>query len=124
MNKRKILFIDDDEAILSWLKLALERAGEYEVATESQSKSAMQTVRRFKPEMIFIDISMPEKDGSTIAYEIRENQAFSEVPIVFLTGAVSADEVERSGGAIGGQTFLAKPIDMKKLIAYIDQYLG
>ena len=123
MVKRRILFIDDEEAILRWLKLALERTGEYEVMTESQSQLAMRTVRQFKPEMVFVDINMPEKDGSSIAFEIRENPDFAKVPIVFLTGAVSNEEVEKSGGEIGGQLFLAKPIDMKKLVACIQQCL-
>ena len=123
MSKRRILCIDDDEAILRFIKFALERAGEYEITTQSNSQQAMQTVRQFKPEMIFIDINMPGKDGATLAAEIRAERNFSTVPIIFLTGAVSNEEVERSEGRIGGQLFLAKPIDMEKLVHIIKQHL-
>ena len=124
MNKRKILFIDDDEAVLRMIKLVLERTGEYEVATQSKSQLAMLKVRQFNPEMIFIDINMPEKEGSELAAEIRAEHYFSTVPIVFLTGAVSIEEVEQSDGRIGGELFIAKPIDMEKLVDCIKQNLG
>ena len=124
MNKRKILCIDDDEAVLRLIRLVLERMGEYEVATLSDSQLAMQTIHQFKPEMIFIDINMPGREGSEIAADIRAERNFSTVPIIFLTGAVSNEEIERSDGKIGGQLFLAKPIDMERLVGYIKQHLG
>ena len=124
MNKRKILFIDDDEAVLRMIKLVLERTGEYEVATQSKSQLAMLKVRQFNPEMIFIDINMPEKEGSALAAEIKDDRQFSTVPIIFLTGAVTNEEVERSHGMIGGQQFIAKPINMEKMLDCIKQNLS
>lgn len=124
-EKRRILFVDDEEAVLRFLKRALEQAGGYEVATEQNGKRALQTVREFKPQMIFMDISMTDLDGPSAVYEIRSDVEFAHVPIVFLTGAVSPEEVARAEeGKIGGQLFLAKPIDPKAVVNCIEKHLG
>lgn len=124
MEKKRILLIDDDGALLRWMKLALERTGNYEVASEQNGAAALQTARSFKPQIIFIDLNMPNVEGSTLAHEIRSDSAFKRIPIVFLTGAVTIEEVERSGGKIGGEFFLAKPIDVARLVKCIGERLG
>ncbi len=124
MEKRKILFIDDNEALLKWIKLALERTGKYEVAVEQSGKSGLSTARSFKPEMVFIDITMPDIEGSAVAREMVSDPLFSKVPIIFLTGAISQAEAEHTGGKIGGQYFLAKPVELRQLISCIEKHLG
>ena len=123
MNKKKILVIDDEKAILSLLKVALERTGRYEVATLDKGQAALATARTFKPDIVFLDINMPDMEGSAVAYALRSDEAFVNLPIVFLTGSVTADEVAESGGQIGGQEFLAKPINLSLLTACIDKHV-
>ncbi|MFH1800712.1 MAG: response regulator [Candidatus Omnitrophota bacterium] len=124
MEKKRILFVDDEEALLRMFKRVLEQKGGYEVAVEQNAKLALQKARDFKPQIIFIDIMMPEMEGSALAFEIRSDPALAQVPIVFLTGAVSAQELARTGGEIGGQFFLAKPVDIKQLMDCIEERLG
>lgn len=120
MTKTKVIFIDDDEAVLRWIKLALEKTGKYEVAVQQSAEGAAQAVRAFKPQIIFIDIKMPVIEGPAIAANIKSDPAFTKVPIVFLTGVVTAEEVKAHGGKIGGQTFLAKPINLEMLVNCIE----
>ena len=122
MEKKKILLVDDEESLLRLLKRVLEQKG-YEVAVEQNATQASQKAREFKPQIIFIDITMPEMEGSAVASEIRSDSTLKQVPIIFLTGAVSSEEVESSGGKIGGEFFLAKPIDANKLVHCIEEHL-
>ena len=121
--RKKILVIDDEKAILNWVKLALEKTGRYEVSVLSNGREAVQHVRIFRPDMAFIDINMPEVEGSVVAFNIRSDPAFANLPIVFMTGQVTAEEVKLAGGQIGGQEFMAKPIDLAVLTACIDKHL-
>jgi len=123
MEKKKILFVDDEEALLRLFERILEQHSEYEVAVEKDARLALRRARDFGPHIIFIDINMPEMEGSALAVEIKSDPTFARVPLVFLTGAISAKEVERSGGDIGGQLFLAKPVSCKQLIDCIEKCL-
>jgi CheY-like chemotaxis protein len=124
MEKKKILFVDDEEALLRMFKRWLEQKGGYEVAVEQNAQLALQKARDFKPQIIFIDINMPGMEGGHLASEIRSDPALAQVPIVFLTGVVSTQEVEQRGGEIGGQFFLAKPVDIKQLVDCIETRLS
>lgn len=124
MQRKRVLFVDDDEAVLRLFKRMLEQKGGYEVALEQNAKCVLQRARDFHPQIIFLDITMPDAEGSTVAMEIRSDPAFSKVPIVFLTGAVNSEEVEGSGGKIGGEYFLAKPIELNALVNRIESCIG
>lgn len=124
MEKRKVLFVDDEEMFLRMLKRLLEQKGGYEVAVEQNPNLALQKAHNFRPQIIFIDITMPDMDGSTVACEIRSDPALAQVPIVFLTGAVRAREVALAGGKIGGEFFLAKPVDIGQLVNCIEERLS
>ena len=68
-----------------------------------------------RPDAILLDIVLPRMDGATVAQKLREDPETADIPIVFLTGLVDGDEVQRRGPIIGGQYFLAKPFDAKRL---------
>jgi DNA-binding response OmpR family regulator len=115
--------VDDEEMLLRLFKRTLESTGRYVVATEKNGALALHLAQNFKPQMIFIDISMPEIEGSALAHEIRSHADFKQIPIVFLTGSVSPEEVGVSGGKIGGEFFLAKPVDPKQLLKCVEAHL-
>ncbi len=119
--KRKILLVDDEASLLELMKLNLEATGKYEVQVESRGLKAVDRAKAFKPDLIFLDIVMPDIEGSEVAYLLKEDPALSKVPIIFLTATVTADEVERMGQKIGGQIFLAKPASLKQLVECIEK---
>ena len=122
--RKKILIVDDDAAITKVIKLNLEYTGEYEVLTENSAPLAVTTVMDFKPDLIFLDIMMPEMSGNDIAMELRENDQSATVPIVFLTGIISKEDIDRLGSIIGGNRFLAKPVKTEDLFKVIREILG
>lgn len=124
MQKKKVLVVDNDSGVTEFLKSVLEMAGPYKVKTENRASHGLETALSFRPEIILLDIMMPDMDGTELARRIRSNESLKDVPIIFLTGVVTPDEVGPSGGTIGGHVFLAKPFQIETLIACIEQSLG
>ncbi|MBI4608480.1 MAG: response regulator [Candidatus Rokubacteria bacterium] len=124
MGKRRILIVDDDAHYADVLKTALEGIGAYEVRTESEPTRAVAAARDFKPDLIVLDIMMPEVDGGEVAAEIGEDEALQHVPLVFLTAAVTQEEVAARGGVIGGRVFMAKSAPLRKLVHFLEEQLG
>jgi two-component system, OmpR family, response regulator len=119
MDKKRILLVDDEPSFTRLMKLNLEMNGPYEVQIENDPARVLTTARSFRPDLIFLDVIMPDMDGGEVAATLRADAALKHVPIVFLTAVVSKNEVFDRGDVIGGQTFLAKPVtfeDVKQTI--------
>src|SRR5207302_6195658 len=121
-EKPRILIIDDSRDFTYSAKLGLERTGRYSVWEENDPAKAHQTAQRLKPDLILLDISMPETDGGEVAARIKSDPALHRTPIVFLTALVTKAEA-RSGLRIQGHPFLAKPISVPELIEGIERNL-
>jgi len=121
-ENKKILIVDDEAGFTRVLKIALEKAGPYVVETENNGLRAVQTALNFKPDIIFLDVVMPEIDGGDVASQIRAVPALAKIPIVFITAIVSPNETGRSENAIGGFTFLSKPVSLETLIRHINHH--
>jgi two-component system, OmpR family, response regulator len=123
-NERKRIFIIDDEpGITRGMKVNLERTGAYTVGTENHAAQALATARAFRPDLILLDVMMPELDGAELAGEIQADPALQHVPIVFLTAMVSPKETEGEYLISGGQTFVAKPVSLDALVRCIEESL-
>jgi two-component system OmpR family response regulator len=121
--KKKILVVDDEVILTKMVKLNLERTGNYEVHTENEGSKALQAVRDFKPDLIFMDVMMPDMSGDEVIAEIRDDPKLSEIPYVFMTAIISKAETEDMGNTIGGNEFLAKPVKTEEIIATIERIL-
>lgn len=121
MDKKKILIVDDEERFTQLVKFNLEETGKYEVRTEKRGSLGVAAARGFKPDLILLDILMPDMEGSEVALQIKSNEDTKHIPIVFLTAVAKEKEVERDGGLIGGHPFIAKPVTAGKLIEAIEK---
>ncbi len=122
--KKKILVVDDEASLTRLIKANLERTGKYEVMTENHAGNAIACAKQFMPDLIFLDVMMPDMGGDEIATLIEENPHLSGIPYVFLTAIVRREETEPTGSMIGGHLFLAKPVKTEHLIATIEKLLG
>lgn len=118
-GKRRILIVDNDRDTTHLVKILLERTGAYLVLEENDSNKAYQTARNFRPDVILLDIVMPETDGGEIAAQIEADPELQTTPIIFLTALVTKAEAE-AGLHIQGHPFLAKPINIPDLIKGIE----
>jgi len=123
-KKTKILIIDDEEDICHFLKSGLERTKKFEVLTSTQADRGIVLAKTFHPDLILLDISMPEMDGSQVAEALRADTSTKDIPVVFLTALARKEEVEEGSGMIGGHLFIAKPVETKELIDRIESILN
>ena len=121
-DKPCILIVDDNRDFTYSAKLALERTGRYSVWEENEPARAHQTAQLVKPDLILLDIVMPETDGGEVAARIESDPTLHRTPIIFLTALVTKAET-RSGLQIQGHPFLAKPISIPELVAGIERHL-
>ena len=121
-EKASILIIDNNRDFTHSAKVALEKTGRYLVCEENDASKAHQTAQAFEPDLILLDIVMPETDGGEVAARIESDPTLHRTPVVFLTALVTKAEA-RSGLQIQGHQFLAKPISIPELVAGIERNL-
>ena len=122
MQKRRILLVDDEVGITRGLALYLQENSDCDVRVENAGSRALDTAREFRPDLIVLDLVMPDADGAALAVAIRADPVLEVTPIVFLTALVSQRETGGAAKQIGGHPFLAKPVDPDIVLAYIDKY--
>ena len=119
--KKKILVVDDERNITAFLKSYLEDTGRFEVRTENSGNTGFETAKEFRPDLMLVDIMMGDMSGDGLADKVKNDPQLRKTPIVFLTGIVTKEEVEASGGKIAGYPYIAKPIlAMCELLDCID----
>lgn len=124
MAKKKIMIIDDEQALCDLLKLNLESTGNYEVITATDPREGLVMVRKHIPDVVILDLMMPFIEGSQVAERIMENPKTKNIPIIFLTALAEKSQVESNMGVIAGREFIAKPVTTKELIERIEAVLS
>lgn len=114
----RILIVEDEENIVELLKLYLEDAG-YEVKAASNGAQSLKLFREFKPDLILLDIMLPEKDGLDICREVRKS---SQVPVIMLT-AKDTETDKVVGLELGADDYVTKPFSPRELMARIKAIL-
>ena len=123
MAKTRILLVDDEADLTSLLALNLERAGDFEVRTVNYGAKALAVAQAFRPDLVLLDVVMPDVDGPSVAAQLQADPALKGTPVVFLTATVSREEASAQQGMIGGHAFLAKPVAVEALIACIRRHV-
>lgn len=123
MKKKKILIVDDEVSFLRLVKANLEKTGSYEVITESSGRNAITSACEFTPDLILLDILMPDADGTELIEDLKNNPATKDIPVIFLTAIVKSEEVKTRKGVISGYPFIAKPVSTKELVGRIEDIL-
>jgi CheY-like chemotaxis protein len=124
MEKKKILIVDDEQDFTKMVKLNLEETGEYAVMIENSSNNTFRAAKKFRPNLILLDIIMPGMDGGDVASELRSDDTLKDIPVVFLTAIIRGDEINSPDGSIGGHPFIAKPVSVKDLIKCIEKHIA
>ena len=119
MSKTKILYVEDELFLGKIVKESLE-SRQFDVVMESDGMNVLTVFRQLAPDVCVLDVMLPNKDGFTIAGEIREINA--TVPIIFLTAKTQTDDLVK-GFSIGGNDYIRKPFSMEELIVRIENAL-
>jgi len=118
---KTILVVDDDPVLLDLLSLSLKGAG-FSVVTANNGPDALKRARQI-PDLVVLDLVLPELDGFTICQTLKKDRATAAIPIIMLTGLSS--ELSRFAGLeCGANDYLTKPVRPNDLITRIQSLLG
>lgn len=120
-SQGRILIVDDEEDILEFLEYNLKKEG-FEVHTAQSGRKAIEVAQKTKPDLILLDVMMPDMDGMETCKEIRDNPALSETLVAFLT-ARTEDYSQIAGFDAGADDYIQKPIKPRVLISRIKALL-
>ena len=122
-NKRqRILIVDNDSQFARSARLLLDQSGKYIACTLIDPRRAVETARHFEPDLVLVDLVMPQEDGPEIAAQFEADWALHSVPIVFLTSLITAEEA-KDGRRLYGQRILPKPAGSSALFELVEQNL-
>ena len=123
-STKKILMIDDDVDLSAALKLKIEKIGKYEFVCTDRPTEAVQLAIRERPDLILLDIEMPEKDGGEVADDLQASPETATIPVLFLSSFVRPEDVAESGGVIGGRHMASKAMTLRALISRMEAMLA
>lgn len=115
---KKILVVDDEKRIVDIFFKLLTKEG-FTVLTATDGEGCLKAAREEAPDLIVLDIVMPGMDGGDVAMKLWEDEKTKKIPLVFLTGAITKEEVVERYGDMGNHLFLLKSTDISKQIQMI-----
>lgn len=119
----KIVLIDDDQDICELLKMKLEASGRFQVITSSRSDTAFELIKDEQPAVAILDINMPRMHGVELATLLARDAQTAKIPILYLSGMVSPEEINKLGGGHGLATLISKQSPTAELFSAIDGLL-
>ena len=115
----RVLAVDDDPTILRLLQVNLEMDG-HEVHLAENGLRALEQVRDVAPEVVLLDIMMPDLDGWQVCERLRADEAYRDLPIVFLSARAQEADLAR-GREVGADAYITKPFDPEALIETVER---
>ena len=129
-EEKIVLVVDDEPEIVFFLKTVLEDHG-FQVLTAFNGREAIEKIKQQKPDLISLDLVMPEKSGIRLFHELRKNKEWSKIPVLFVSGHVretidgsSLMEILKDRTLSGPATYLEKPVNAQNFIRTVQNIVG
>ena len=122
MKKGKILVVEDEESLLMLERILLSSKG-YSVTGVMDGKAAIEEIAANRPDLVILDIMLPEMDGFEVCRQIKDNPETNAIPVVMLTAKKSNQDVTR-GMQVGADAYITKPFKSAKVIEVIEGLIG
>ncbi len=122
MAKKKILIVEDEESLLKLESILLTSKG-YEVRGVANGRAALAAIAEEIPDLVLLDIMLPEIDGFEVCQQIKENPATAHIPVVMLTAKKSREDMAR-GEKVGADWYITKPFKSAMVIETIQRFLS
>lgn len=117
---KKLMMVDDDADLLALLKVKLEKTGRFSVVNTTKGSEAVRLAAGTSPDLIILDIDMPEMSGGEVADALSADAATQDMPVIFLSSLIPKEEAGQGLKVIGGRRMVSKYATVKQLVAAID----
>lgn len=114
-GKRKVLIVDDDEELVELMKDAFEHDGRFELRTANNGFDAGMLVKEFRPDLVVLDVMLPDINGREVCVRVRSDKSLDEVRIICISGMIEVDKVADLRAA-GANDFMQKPFTVDRLL--------
>jgi CheY-like chemotaxis protein len=118
----KVLVVDDDEVIVRLLELNFELEG-HEVVSVLDGQQALDRIGELAPDVVLLDVMMPEVDGYRVCEVLRADPATAALPIVFLSARAQEVDIVR-GTEVGGDAYVTKPFEPLELVELVERLVA
>jgi two-component system alkaline phosphatase synthesis response regulator PhoP len=119
---KKILVVDDEPDILKIVSFRLGKAG-YDIITAGDGKTALDLIRKERPDLILLDLRIPVVDGYEVARQVKTDEKLKSIPIIFLT-ASSVSTIEKKAKDFQAADSIIKPFDPEELFRKVKKFIG
>ena len=122
MAKQKILIVEDEESLLKLESILLTSKG-YDVRGVSNGQLALDAIEEEPPDLVLLDIMLPEIDGFEVCQRIKDNPETKDIPVIMLTAKKSREDMAR-GEKVGADWYITKPFKSAMVIETIQRFLN
>lgn len=122
MSKKKILIVEDEESLLKLESILLTSRG-YEVKGVADGRAALDALAAMKPDLVLLDIMLPEMDGFEVCRQIKGDEATRHIPVIMLTAKKSREDMVK-GEEVGADWYITKPFKSAMVIETIQRFLA
>lgn len=119
---RKIVIVDDDPYILMSLEFLMKKSG-YEVLVARNGKEAMEVINKMLPELVLLDIMMPDVDGYSICAQIKSSKKLKDIKVIFISAKTKEADIKKGYDA-GASLYITKPFSTRELMKQVKDLLG
>jgi CheY-like chemotaxis protein len=123
LQQRTLLYIEDNLSSLKLIEALIERIGGARVITAMQGKLGLELARRRRPDLVLLDLHLPDIDGAEVLERLRGDPATREIPVVIVSADATEGQAERLLAA-GAAAYITKPIDVPRLLEVLGEQLG
>ncbi len=120
---KKVLIVEDEPDILKMTQFRMKKAG-YETVVATDGQEALDKVKSESPDLILLDYKLPVMDGVEVYLKLKEDEALSKIPVVFLTASRGNLDLINKMNEIGAKHSIIKPYDPEELLAKVKQLVG
>jgi excisionase family DNA binding protein len=121
-GKRKVLIVDDDEDLVVMMKEVFDQDGRFDVRTANNGFGAGMLVKEFRPDIVVLDVMLPDINGREVCQRVRTDKALDDVRIICISGMVEQDKVADLKAA-GANDFIQKPFTIDRLVERVCELL-
>ena len=122
MAKKKVLIVEDEESLLKLESILLTSKG-YDVRGVSNGQEALDAIAEEKPDLVLLDIMLPEIDGFEVCQRVKDDPETRDIPVIMLTAKKSREDMAR-GEKVGADWYITKPFKSVMVIETIQRFLA